>query len=57
MRTVKKMFVLCLLAALLGGCIPDNLDNCPPEQQGGKVDISIDMDTDMDMDGQETEMP
>lgn len=57
MRTVKEMFVLCSLAALLGGCIPDNLDNCPPEQQGGKVDISIDMDTDMDMDGQETEMP
>lgn len=60
MGTLKKTFVLCLLAAWLGGCIPDSLDDCPPsepETTDNKVDITVDMDTEIDMGEQETEMP
>lgn len=60
MRTLKKKILLCcVLAGLLGGCIPDSLDDCPPEpdKEGNNVDITVDMDTSVDMGEQETEMP
>lgn len=59
MEILKRMFALCALAGLLGGCIPDSLDGCPPpEPEGGNnVDITVDMDTGVDMGEQETEMP
>ena len=41
MRTLKKRFLLCcVLAGLLGGCIPDSLDDCPPkpDKEGNNVD-------------------
>lgn len=60
MESLKKICILCCaLAGLLGGCIPDSLDDCPPEPDKGdnRVDITIDMDVDVDADEQETEMP
>lgn len=56
-RIVKPLLLLVLMGAL-SGCIPDNLDGCPPpEDQKEKVDIDVDMDTDIDAGEQETEMP
>lgn len=55
-RIVKPLLLLVLIGAL-SGCIPDNLDGCPPEEQKEKVDIDVDMDTDIDTGEQETEMP
>lgn len=59
MRTLKKRFLLCcVLAGLLGGCIPDSLDDArQPDKEGNNVDITVDMDTSVDMGEQETEMP
>ena len=59
MGTLKKTVVLCVLAGLLGGCISDSLDDCPPkpDKGGNNVDITVDMDTNVDMGEQETEMP
>ena len=58
MRTVKILGIAGLLM-LLGSCIPDKLDDCPPPeniQKDPNVDITVDMDTEVDS-GQETEMP
>ena len=56
-RIVKPVLLLVLMGAL-SGCIPDNLDRCPPpDEQKEKVDIDVDMDTDIDGSEQETEMP
>lgn len=59
MGTLKKTVVLCVLVGLLGGCIPDSPDDCPPkpDKGGNNVDITVDMDTNVDMGEQETEMP
>ena len=57
MGTLKKTVVLCVLAGLLGGCIPDSPDDCQPDKGGNNVDITVDMDTNVDMGEQETEMP
>ena len=60
MRTLKKRFLLCcVLAGLLGGCIPDSLDDCPPkpDKECNYVDITLYMDSSVDMCEQETEMP
>ena len=55
-RRMKAVLLLALIGAL-SGCIPDNLDGCPPNEQKEKVDIDVDMDTDIDTGEQETEMP
>ena len=59
MKMMGKWLVLLELLWLLGGCIPDNLDDCPlpPEKNKDNVDITVDMDTDIDTGEQETEMP
>ena len=56
-RIVKGLVMLGLLI-VLGGCIPDDLGDCPASD-GKKdgVDITVDMDTDVDIGQQETEMP
>ena len=57
MKRVMKAVLLLVLIGALCGCIPDNLDGCPPDEQKEKVDIDVDMDTDIEGSEQETEMP
>lgn len=59
MKRTGKWLVLSGLLWLLGGCIPDSLDDCPlpPEEGKDHIDITIDVDMDIDAGDQETEMP
>lgn len=56
-RIGKGVVILGMLVGL-GGCIPDDLGDCPtPDGEKDGVEITVDMDTDMDIGQQETEMP
>ncbi|WP_300704631.1 hypothetical protein [Bacteroides sp.] len=58
MGRIGKGVVMLGLLIGLGGCIPDDLGDCPaPDGKKDGVDITVDMDTDVDTGQQETEMP
>lgn len=57
-KTIKTGILLSALLLGLGGCIPDDLDDCAePDGKKNGVDIVVDMDPVIDSGNQETEMP
>ncbi|WP_294593484.1 hypothetical protein [uncultured Bacteroides sp.] len=57
-KVIRTGILLSALLLGLGGCIPDDLDDCTePDGKKDGVDIVVDMDPVIDPGDQETEMP